>query len=80
MDLLELHETRHLRREAAAAQLHALADALARNNAVEFDRAGRRVTVSVPDEVGSPVSRHDGDPTQSDYARETAGVFGGSAG
>ena len=51
MDLLELHETRHLRREAAAAQLHALADALARNNAVEFDRAGRRVTVSVPDEV-----------------------------
>lgn len=51
MDLLEIGETRHLRREEAAARLHALADALARNNAVEFDREGRRITVRVPDEV-----------------------------
>lgn len=51
MDLLEIGETRHLRREEAAARLRALADALARNNAVEFDREGRRITVRVPDEV-----------------------------
>lgn len=51
MELLEIGETRHLRREEAAARLHALADALARNNAVEFDQEGRRVTVRVPDEV-----------------------------
>jgi amphi-Trp domain-containing protein len=61
MDLLEIDETRHLRREAAAAQLHALADALARNNAVEFDRAGRRVTVSVPDEVDLKIEVELGD-------------------
>jgi amphi-Trp domain-containing protein len=51
MDLWEIGETRHLRREEAAARLHALADALARNNAVEFEHEGRRVTVRVPDEV-----------------------------
>jgi len=51
MDLFEIDETQHLRREEAAARLHALADALARNNAVEFNRAGRRITVRVPDEV-----------------------------
>ena len=51
MDLFEIDETRHVRREEAAASLHALADALARNNTVEFERAGRRITVRVPDEV-----------------------------
>ena len=51
MDLLEIGETRRLRREEAAARLRALADALARNNSVEFDREGRRITVRVPDEV-----------------------------
>ena len=40
-----------LRREEAAARLHALADALARNNSVQFERAGRRLTVHVPEEV-----------------------------
>ena len=38
MDLFEIDETQHLRREEAAARLHALADALARNNSVEFER------------------------------------------
>ncbi len=51
MDLFEIDETQHLRREEAAARLHALADALARHNAVDFERAGRRITVHVPDEV-----------------------------
>ena len=51
MDLFEIATTQHLRREEAAARLHALADALARNNSVEFEREGRRITVHVPDEV-----------------------------
>jgi amphi-Trp domain-containing protein len=64
MDLFEIAETRHLRREEAAAQLHALADALARNNTVEFDRAGRRVTVRVPDEVDLKVEVELGDKNE----------------
>ncbi|UMG94291.1 amphi-Trp domain-containing protein [Nocardioides sp. TF02-7] len=51
MDLFEIDETQRLSREAAAAKLRALADALARHNSVEFERGGRRITVSVPDEV-----------------------------
>jgi amphi-Trp domain-containing protein len=61
MDLFELDETRHLRREEAAARLHALADALARNNAVDFDREGRRITVRVPDEVDLKIEVEIGD-------------------
>ncbi|MFC7495321.1 MULTISPECIES: amphi-Trp domain-containing protein [unclassified Nocardioides] len=51
MDLFEIEEKQRLRREEAAARLHALADAIARNNSVVFERDGRRITVSVPDEV-----------------------------
>lgn len=51
MDLFEIDDTQRLRREEAAARLHALADALARNNSVEFQRGGTRITVQVPDEV-----------------------------
>ena len=51
MDLFEIDDTQRVRREEAAARLHALADALARNNTIEFERAGRRITVRVPDEV-----------------------------
>ena len=51
MDLFEIDETRRVRREEAAARLHALADALARHNEVEFVRHGKRITVDVPDEV-----------------------------
>ena len=50
-NLIEIDETRRMRREEAAAKLHALADALARNNSVEFEKGGHRVTVRVPDEV-----------------------------
>ena len=45
MDLFEIDETRRLRREDAAARLHELADALARNNVIEFARDGRRIIV-----------------------------------
>ena len=51
MDLLEIERKETLRREEVAQRLHALADALARHNAVEFNRGGTRVTVKVPDEL-----------------------------
>jgi amphi-Trp domain-containing protein len=61
MDLFDIDETQHLRREDAAARLRALADALARSNSVEFERAGHRVTVRVPDEVDLKVEVEIGD-------------------
>ena len=63
-DLFEIAETQHLRREEAAARLHALADALASNNSVEFERDGRRITVSVPDEVDLKVEVELGDDNE----------------
>ena len=51
MDLMTLTAKERLSREDAAARLHALADALARDNEVEFDRGGLRFKVHVPDEV-----------------------------
>jgi amphi-Trp domain-containing protein len=51
MDLMKITEKERLSREGAAARLHALADALARDNEVEFDRGGLRFKVHVPDEV-----------------------------
>ena len=61
MDLFEIDETQHLRREDAAARLHALADVLARNNTVEFEQSGRRITVRVPDEVDLKIEVELGD-------------------
>ena len=55
MDLFEIDETRRMSREDAAAQLRELADALAKNNSVEFERGGNRITVRVPDEVNLKV-------------------------
>ena len=51
MDLMEVTERARLRREDAAARLRALADALASNNEVEFERGGLRFKVHIPDEV-----------------------------
>jgi amphi-Trp domain-containing protein len=64
MDLFEIDETKHVRREEAAARLHDLADALARNNAVEFEREGRRITVAVPDEVDLKIEVELGDENE----------------
>lgn len=61
MDLFAIDETLRLRREEAAARLHALADALARSNAIEFERNGRRITVHVPDEVNLKIEVEIGD-------------------
>jgi amphi-Trp domain-containing protein len=60
-NLIEIDETRKMRREEAAARLHALADALARNNTVEFEKGGHRITVRVPDEVELKVEVEIGD-------------------
>jgi amphi-Trp domain-containing protein len=64
MDLFEIGDVERLSREEAAARLHALADALARNNTVEFDRDGRRITVRVPDEVALKVEVELGDENE----------------
>ena len=64
MDLFEIDDTQHLRREEAATRLHALADALARHNSIEFQRAGRRITVQVPDEVDLKIDIEIGDENE----------------
>jgi amphi-Trp domain-containing protein len=51
MDILEIEQKETLSREEAAARMHAIADMLARNNEIEFERAGTRIVVKVPDEV-----------------------------
>lgn len=50
-DLFDIDTTQTLRREEAAAKLRALADSLSRHNSVEFAKAGKTITVSIPDEV-----------------------------
>ena len=50
-DLFETDESQWMSREDAAARLHAIADVLARNNQIELEKDGRRITVAVPDQV-----------------------------
>lgn len=61
MDLFETDEQQRLSREDAAARLHALADALARNNVIELERDGHRITVQVADEVNFKLEVEIGD-------------------
>lgn len=64
MSLFEIDTIQRLSREEAAAKLHALADALARHNSVELERDGRRLTVSLPDEVNLKVEVELGDENE----------------
>lgn len=64
MDLFEIDDTQRLRREEAAARLHALADALAQHNSIEFERDNRRITVKVPDEVNLKIEVEIGDENE----------------
>lgn len=61
MEIIEVSEKSKLRREEAAARLHAIADALARNNDIEFERGDLQFTVHVPDEVGFKLEIEIGD-------------------
>jgi amphi-Trp domain-containing protein len=51
MDILEVEQKERVTREEAAARLHKLADMLARENDIEFERGGMRFNVHVADEV-----------------------------
>jgi amphi-Trp domain-containing protein len=51
MDIFQVEQKERLGREEAAKRLHNLADMLARQNDVEFERGGMRFTVHVPDMV-----------------------------
>lgn len=64
MDLFAIDDVSRMRREEAAARLHALADSLARNNAIEFERGGQRITVRVPDEVEMKIEVELGDENE----------------
>jgi amphi-Trp domain-containing protein len=64
MELFDIDDSVRLSREEAAARLHALADALAQNNSIEFEREGRRITVSVPAEVDLKIEVELGDSNE----------------
>ena len=51
MDILKIESEEIVSREAAAARLHAIADALASHNDVEMEWEGKRVVVHVADQV-----------------------------
>lgn len=51
MDLLEVKRRERLPREDVAQRLHALADALARHNQLEFTEGATRFRVRVADEI-----------------------------
>lgn len=70
MDLFDIDDTQRMSREEAAARLHALADVLAKNNSVEFDRGGRRITVHVPDQVNLKVEVELGDEGENELEVE----------
>ena len=51
MDILEVEKKETMSREEVARRLHRLADMLARDNDVEFERDGIKFKVHVADEV-----------------------------
>lgn len=51
MDIFQVEQKERLGREEVAKRLHNLADMLARQNDIEFERGGMRFTVHVPDVV-----------------------------
>jgi amphi-Trp domain-containing protein len=51
MDIFEVEQKERLTREDVATRLRNLADMLARENDIEFERGGMRFTVNVPDTV-----------------------------
>jgi len=70
MDLFHIDDAQRVSREEAAAQLHTLADALAKNNSVEFYRSGRLITVRIPDKVNLKVEVEIGDDGENELEVE----------
>jgi amphi-Trp domain-containing protein len=70
MDLFDIDDTKRMSREEAAIVLRALADAAAKNNSVEFDRDGKRITVRIPAEVSLKVEVELGDKGENELEIE----------
>jgi len=70
MDLFDIADSQRMSREEAAAKLHTLADALARNNSVEFQREGRLITVRIPEQVNLKVEVELGDEGENELEVE----------
>jgi amphi-Trp domain-containing protein len=51
VDIFEIEEKQTLRREEVAERLHLLADMLARQNEIQFERGGMKITAHVADVV-----------------------------
>ena len=65
MDLLEIEVKREMSREEAARLLQHIADSLARQNNLQFDRGGKKFIVDVPDQVEVELELEIGDDGNS---------------
>ena len=65
MDLLEISEKRDMSREEAAKLLHQIADALSRQNKLNFNREGKKLVVDVADQVEVEIELEVGDDGNS---------------
>ena len=65
MDLLEIEEKREMSREQAAKLLKHIADSLARQNNLQFDRGGKTFVVAVADQVEVELELEIGDDGNS---------------
>ena len=70
MDLFDIDDAQRMSREEAAAKLHALADAVAKNNSIQFEREGRQITVRIPDQVTLKVEAELGDDGENELEIE----------
>jgi amphi-Trp domain-containing protein len=70
MDLFDIDDAQRMSREEAAAKLHALADDVAKNNSVQFQRGGRLITVRIPAEVTLKVEVELGDAGENELEVE----------
>ena len=70
MDLFDIADSQQMSREEGAAKLHTLADALARNNSVEFQREGWLITVRIPEQVNLKVEVELGDEGENELEVE----------
>ena len=70
MALFDIDDTHRMSREEAAAKIRELADTLAANNEVQFQREGRLITVRVPAQVTLKVEVELGDEGENEVEIE----------